>query len=256
MERITSNNMFNNPKGNVYKKLLYHMHGTYTYNMFLHNMEESFERNINLDKKICVYLKNYSCLYDKTHENYYLIKVKDKAFNEIAAKINSDKELNVLLTGAIVKKEWENIRRTFVRKFNKPHLSKYYLYNELQFLIPHVMKKYQCLGSTESDEPSTSKTQDIEVCSEKNDKIIPPVSQCYFNKKTHLEELEMKVLKNTSTAMENINILMKDSDNEEIKDNFVLCIQQSLQYVPSTHVLECVNGILTIMDKFMISNEE
>lgn len=44
-------------------------------------------------KRICVYVESSPCLYDQSNENYYTQKAKEKAFNVIADRINTEFQL-------------------------------------------------------------------------------------------------------------------------------------------------------------------
>ena len=55
-------------------------------------------------------------------------------------------------------------------------------------------------------------------------------------------------------AMEGIKQMVKSTNDDDAYDDYLIGIKESLMYVPSEHLLECINEIFNITDKYIPNN--
>ena len=78
----------------------------------------------------------------------------------------------------------------------------------------------------------------------------------YVQNKNKLDTLQQRSVQFVEAAMEGIKQVVKSTNDDDGYDDYVISMKQRLMYVPSEHLLECINGIFNIIDNYILNNEE
>ena len=159
---------------------------------------------------------------------------------------------------------------------------KFYLYEEINFIEPYLIINNE--KKMENDEDSKELTfEDIyQLCqfkekakeannsnkeannsdnvfsynnelpstsNSKSEKRVPPVNNSQFeNRKNKLESLESSVIKTIDDTNKEIKRIIEDND-EDINDQYLNAILEALSNVETTNLLDCVTGILDMIQE-------
>ena len=168
--------------------------------------------------------------------------------------------------------------------------SSYYLKDKLAFLDPYLSNRIKSSKNTkdprlptstiftedtayvnedltiddvkkiiENDKKKTVQNNSMTGNNNKNEKVMPTVSSTYKKKKNEMDSLEKAGIKLAEAAQKQLELLAESSNKNIVsQDNsptqshdLLIPVSEALGNIPPSQRLECVNGLLDIIEDFI-----
>ncbi|KAJ8673895.1 hypothetical protein QAD02_015385 [Eretmocerus hayati] len=258
-------------------------------------MSCKFSTDREIATKIIQEYEKHPCLYDKKNESYRNESDRNTALKTIENNVNNGLNLRKPLEGEDIKKKWKNYRKTYrlneekkskyylghLLTFLKPHLGLKCDTNEKSDdskTSEHNDKPDRSENnegpSVQADKNTNNETtdqgrkhklkdvpnqEDLPGTSQKEmpeyEMVSPPPSDKYLRDKAKITKLEQDTMEVAGQAVKVMETVMSSS-NKENESIFLNPMKQSLMDVPQEYLLECVNGVLVIIDMYIEDGEK
>ncbi|KAJ8685822.1 hypothetical protein QAD02_021615 [Eretmocerus hayati] len=220
----------------------------------------------NIAKSIIQAVEKHKCLYDRKDNDYREESVKKEAWESVFMEVNNelkqakvlDEYLDFLIEHLDLDVEEENNEIPSVKPSKTGNTA-----NDGRIQNIHAessenenntaQKPVQEPDTSETTPPPSHRNVGAQKQVQKPDLpvVTPPPSDNYEKAKQSISELERETMEVAAQAVKMMES-MSDSCNSDTKgDVYLQAIKQALSEVPSTSFLECINGVLAIIDTFL-----